>query len=55
MAVGANILWQNSWIKETNDDDDLTLTDLMTTIQQKSDNISKAVAKLQDLLKGIEE
>ena len=44
-----------SWIKETNDDDDLTLTDLMTTIQQKSDNISKAVAKLQDLLKGIEE
>ena len=44
-----------SWIKETNDDDDLTLTDLMTTIQQKSDNISRAVAKLQDILKGIEE
>ena len=44
-----------SWIKETNDDDDMTLTALMQTIQQKSDNISKAVAKLQDLLKGIEE
>jgi len=27
----------------------------MITIQQKSDNISKAVAKLQDLLRGIEE
>ena len=31
------------------------LTELMITIQQKSDNISKAVAKLQDLLRGIEE
>ena len=44
-----------SWIKETNDDDDMTLTELMQTIQQKSDNISKAVSQLQDLLKGIEE
>lgn len=44
-----------SWIKETNDDDDMTLTELMATIQQKSDNISKAVSQLQDLLKGIEE
>ena len=44
-----------SWIKETNDDDDTTLTELMQSIQQKSDNISKAVAKLQDLLKEIEE
>ena len=44
-----------SWIKETNDDDDMTLTELMTTIQQKSDNISKAVSQLQELLKGIEE
>ena len=44
-----------SWIKETNDDDDLTLTELMTTIQQKSDNISKAVAKLQALMTNIEE
>jgi len=27
----------------------------MNTIQQKSDNISKAVAELQSLLKGIKE
>ena len=44
-----------TWIKETNDDDDMTLTALMQTIQQKSDNISKAVSQLQELLKGIEE
>lgn len=44
-----------SWIKETNDDDDMTLTELMATIQQKSDSISKAVSQLQELLKGIEE
>ena len=44
-----------SWIKETDDDDDMTLTALMQTIQQKSDNISKAVSQLQELLKGIEE
>lgn len=43
-----------SWIKETNDDD-MTLTELMATIQQKSDNISKAVAKLQALMANIEE
>ena len=44
-----------SWIKQTNDDDDMTLAELMSTIQQKSDNICKAVAELQGLLKGIEE
>jgi hypothetical protein len=33
----------------------MTLTELMATIQQKSDNISKAVSQLQELLKGIEE
>ena len=44
-----------SWIKETNDDDDMTLTELMATIQQKSNNISKAVSQLQELIKGIEE
>jgi type I restriction enzyme M protein len=44
-----------SWIKETDDDDDMTLTALMQTIRQKSDNISKAVSQLQNLLKGIEE
>jgi type I restriction enzyme M protein len=44
-----------SWIKDTNDDDDMTLTELMQTIQQKSDNISKAVAELQHLLANIKE
>ena len=44
-----------SWIKLTNDDDNMTLAELMQTIQQKSENISKAVAQLQELLKGIEE
>jgi type I restriction enzyme M protein len=44
-----------SWIKQTNDDDDMTLAELMSTIQQKSENISKAVAELQKLLKDIEE
>ena len=44
-----------SWIKETNDDDDMTLAELMTTIQQKSDNISMAVKKLQSLMSTIKE
>ena len=44
-----------SWIKQTDDDDDLSLTELMNTIQQKSDNISKAVAELQKLLSNINE
>lgn len=37
------------------DDADLTLSELMTTIQEKSDHISKAVAELQKLLANIEE
>ena len=44
-----------SWIKETSDDDDMTLTTLMQTIQQKSDNISMAVKKLQSLMSTIKE
>ena len=44
-----------SWIKETNDDDDMTLAELMTTIRQKSDNISMAVKKLQSLMSTIKE
>jgi len=35
--------------------DAMRITELMQTIQQKSDNISKAVAQLQELLKGIKE
>lgn len=44
-----------TWIKQGGDDADLTLGALMTTIQQKSNNISKAVAELQRLLANIEE
>lgn len=44
-----------SWIKFGDDDADLTLSELMATIQQKSDNICKAVAELQKLLANIEE
>ncbi len=44
-----------SWIKLGDDDSDLSLSELMATIQQKSDNISRAVAELQKLLANIEE
>ena len=44
-----------SWIKFGDDDADLTLSELMATIQQKSDNISKAVAELQALITNIKE
>ena len=44
-----------SWIKFGDDDANLTLGELMTTIQQKSDNISKAVAELQALITNIKE
>ena len=44
-----------SWIKLNDDDDDMSLSELMANIKQKSDNISKAVAELQKLLANIEE
>ena len=44
-----------SWIKLNNDDNDMSLAELMSNIQEKSDNISKAVAELQKLLANIEE
>jgi len=44
-----------SWIKLTDDDEDYTLSELMQTIQEKSDNISKAVAELQKLMANISE
>ena len=44
-----------SWIKLNEDDDDMSLSELMANIKQKSDNISKAVAELQKLLANIEE
>lgn len=44
-----------SWIKLNDDDNDMSLAELMSNIQAKSDNISKAVAELQKLLANIEE
>lgn len=44
-----------SWIKLNDDDNDMSLAELMSNIQEKSDNISKAVAELQKLLSNIEE
>ena len=43
-----------SWIKQTDDDDEMSLADLIGTIKQKSDNIRDAVAKLQELMANIE-
>ena len=44
-----------SWIKLNDDDNDMSLAELMTNIQEKSNNISKAVAELQKLLANINE
>ena len=44
-----------SWIKLNDDDNDMSLAELMTNIQEKNDNISKAVAELQKLLANINE
>lgn len=44
-----------TWIKQNDDDNDYTLAELMVLIQEKSDNISKAVAELQKLMANIEE
>lgn len=43
-----------TWIRETSEDDDLTLTELIKSIDEKSANIVDAVSKLKELLKGIE-
>lgn len=44
-----------SWIKENADNEDLSLAELLSNIQSKSDNIASAVAQLQALLANIEE
>ena len=44
-----------TWIKQSDDDNDYTLAELMSMIQEKSDNISKAVVELQKLMANIEE
>lgn len=44
-----------TWIKQEDNTDDLSLSDLIGTIKDKSDNIAAAVAQLQILLANIEE
>ena len=44
-----------SWIKQTDDTEDLSLAELMANIKTQSDNISDAVAQLQALIANIEE
>lgn len=44
-----------TWIKSGGEEKDLSLAELMSIIQEKSDNISKAVAELQKLMSGIKE
>lgn len=44
-----------SWIKENTDNEDISLSELLSNIQSKSDNIAAAVAQLQALLANIEE
>ena len=43
------------WIKDDSNDINCTLAELMSTIAEKSTNISKAVEQLNSLLSGIEE
>lgn len=38
-----------TWIRQGGDVQDISLAELMSTIQEKSDNISKAVAQLEKL------
>ena len=44
-----------TWIKDKDDLEDVTLSELMATISEKSTNIANAVEQLNSLLSGIEE
>ncbi len=44
-----------TWIRATNDDDDLTIGELVETIEEKSKNIASAVLRLKELMAGIKE
>ena len=44
-----------TWIKQSSDDEDFTLSDLIATMEEKSNNIVTAVARLKELMAGIEE
>ena len=43
-----------SWIKQGDETEDMSLAELLTTIQEKSNKIADAVTKLQELLRGID-
>lgn len=43
------------WIKEEDESDKYSLSELMEQLQEKSDAISSAVAELQELLKDVQE
>ena len=49
------VLMDVTWIKAENGEDDLTLPELLDSIQDKSNKIADAVARLQTLLANIEE
>ncbi|MBQ0007449.1 MAG: N-6 DNA methylase [bacterium] len=44
-----------TWLKQTGDDEDVTLSQLISTIEEKSGNIANAVVRLKELMTGIEE
>ena len=44
-----------TWIKQTDDDEDVSLSELISTMEEKSKNIANAVAQLKELMAGIEE
>ena len=44
-----------TWIRQGDEEDNRTLAELMTDIEEKSQNISKAVAELKKLLADIKE
>ena len=44
-----------TWIKQTDDNEDISLGELISTMEEKSNNIITAVQKLKELMAGIEE
>lgn len=44
-----------TWIKQTDNDEEVSLTQLISTMEEKSRNIANAVARLKELMAGIEE
>ena len=44
-----------TWIKQTDDDEDISLGELISTMEEKSNNIITAVQKLKELMASIEE